>query len=763
MLSENKFVGLLFEECFFITFFSSVLSNASDGLQKMSLLDRLWRKRRQEVSGGDISGCWNEDKRQLVKAFSIGGTLVLFGNQGLTKQKILTAAKMEENRPYYFPSGNKVVKLTNSLVTLEGVELNLPTPTQMNQSPIKKMSLENNFPEPPVPSTTRDGWRLSALEAIDAILEGFKASLTLSQGIPFRLVNLNSRKLIKSIDEFGDGVIHECDVPGIELVCKRNMNVVFVNGRDFPIDPTAAAREDEEIPMLVLQWVRRDGTIVNHESRRPSHVSVALDVDDDDYEESNETDLSSSGGWEEGEEEELDASELEDIESSFTSLQQTPQQQQQLLALAALESKNNLTPVGKPQLTPPPPPPPPNAGGVPPPPPPPPSVSLKIPPPPPPSGGGVPGGPPPPPPPPPPSGSGIPGAPPPPPPPGGGIPPPPPPHRAGAGGPPGPPPPPGTALASLSAKKLRRLHWAKVKNIRCGAGTFWGGMQDEQSPTSGVPFEEQALSDVFTITRGAHMRQKEAKQQKKEVLSGKRAQNFGIVLNRLKMSPEALRDALLSMDGEALNADALQILLTIIPQEDEIKKVSEAREKGIPLGIPELFVESVSKVSNISTRVRTWLFVLEFDSMVSTLEEHISAIQKAATILQQSEDLKRLLVTILHMGNYLNKGTQSGNAIGFTIENLMKLRDTKSADNKSHLLRFLVETVMRSESATDAKQFLLQPELRSASDAACLVSVSQIARLLADIESGLQQVSEFVDANKKSTDSYVTFVIKLNR
>eukprot|EP01060_Flectonema_neradi_P030487 TRINITY_DN4450_c0_g1_i4.p1 TRINITY_DN4450_c0_g1~~TRINITY_DN4450_c0_g1_i4.p1 ORF type:complete len:721 (+),score=174.12 TRINITY_DN4450_c0_g1_i4:511-2673(+) len=718
----------------------------------MSLLDRLWRKRRQEVSGGDISGSWNEDKRQLVKAFSIGGTLSLFTNVGLTKQKVLTASKMEENRPYYFPSGNKVVKLTDSLVTLEGVELNLPTPTQMTQSPVKKMSLENNFPEPPVPSTTRDGWRLSALEAIDAILEGFKASLTLCQGIPFRLVNLNSRKLIKSVDEFGDGVIHECDVPGIELVCKRNMNVVFVNGRDFPIDPAAAARDDEEIPMLVLQWVRRDGTIVDHENRRPSHASIALnDDDDDDYDDSNETDLSSSGGWEEGEEE-LDASELEEIESSFASPQQTPQQQQQMLALAALESKKNLTPVAKPPLTPPPPPPPPSATGGKVPPPPPPPAPSNVPPPPPPPAPGATGGPPPPPPPP--GAGGIP-----PPPPPGGIPPPPPPHRAGAGGPPAPPPPPGAL--GLSAKKLRRLHWAKVKNTRCGAGTFWGGMHDEASPIKGVPFEEQMLSDVFTITRAAHIRQKEAKQQKKEILSGKRAQNFGIVLNRLKMSPEVLSDALLSMDGELLNADALQILLTIIPQEDEIKKVAEAREKSIPLGIPELYVESVSKVTNISNRVKTWLFVLEFDSMVKTLEDHISAILKAAGILQKSEDLRQLLATILQMGNYLNKGTQSGNAFGFTVENLLKLRDTKSADNKSHLLRFLVETIMGSEPETinNQKQFLLQSDLRQAADAACLVSISQIARLLAEIESGLQQLTEFIEANK-GADPYVVLTTR---
>ncbi|KAG7266046.1 hypothetical protein CRUP_013775, partial [Coryphaenoides rupestris] len=57
--------------------------------------------------------------------------------------------------------------------------------------------------------------------------------------------------------------------------------------------------------------------------------------------------------------------------------------------------------------------------------------------------------------------------------------------------------------------------------------------------------------------------------------------------------------------------------------------------------------------------------------------------------LRKSQTFSQLLQIILLVGNFMNSGSRNGNAFGFPISYLCKLRDTKSADLKQTLLHFL--------------------------------------------------------------------------
>eukprot|EP01059_Diplonema_ambulator_P030742 TRINITY_DN5377_c0_g1_i1.p1 TRINITY_DN5377_c0_g1~~TRINITY_DN5377_c0_g1_i1.p1 ORF type:complete len:241 (+),score=77.85 TRINITY_DN5377_c0_g1_i1:740-1462(+) len=229
-----------------------------------SLWERLIKtKRKQDKIDGtvDISRYWNDDKRELVNAWRAGNNLRLYSDSTMTKQVLLKAAALQVDKPYYTRNGNKLIKLGENHVTLESVELNIPT-SKDTLTPVRRRQSANPIDQ------SHSGWRLTALEAIDAILVGFKESLKLEKGIPFKIPQ--GWKLVKSIDDFDDGILHECTVAGLELQCKRNHSIVFVNGRDFPIkllDP------NEEIPRLVLQWVRRDGTVI-----RETDPATGLDL-----------------------------------------------------------------------------------------------------------------------------------------------------------------------------------------------------------------------------------------------------------------------------------------------------------------------------------------------------------------------------------------------------------------------------------------------------------------------------------------------------
>lgn len=55
--------------------------------------------------------------------------------------------------------------------------------------------------------------------------------------------------------------------------------------------------------------------------------------------------------------------------------------------------------------------------------------------------------------------------------------------------------------------------------------------------------------------------------------------------------------------------------------------------------------------------------------------------------------MRRMMQTILAVGNALNQGTARGAAVGFKIDSLLKLTDTKTRNNKMTLMHYLAKVV----------------------------------------------------------------------
>ena len=63
--------------------------------------------------------------------------------------------------------------------------------------------------------------------------------------------------------------------------------------------------------------------------------------------------------------------------------------------------------------------------------------------------------------------------------------------------------------------------------------------------------------------------------------------------------------------------------------------------------------------------------------------------------MQRSKRLRKMLELILAFGNYMNRG-QRGNAVGFKLNSLTRIADTKSSCNKNMtLLHFMADTCER--------------------------------------------------------------------
>ncbi|XP_037611923.1 formin-2 [Sebastes umbrosus] len=401
---------------------------------------------------------------------------------------------------------------------------------------------------------------------------------------------------------------------------------------------------------------------------------------------------------------------------------------------------------------PPPPPPPPLPGGAmpaPPPPPPPPLPCGFGPPPPPPLPGGfappppppLPGGlapPPPPPPPPPPLPGGI--APPPPPLPGMGAPPPPPPPPPGCGPPP-PPPPPGAfcvppalpgSLGSLPPplpfglyalgltqekpprkavveppRPMKPLYWTRIqlntkKEVSSSSSLVWDTIEEpdmdfeefvELFSKTAVKEKKQPLSDTITKSK--------AKQVVK-LLSNKRSQAVGILMSSLHLDMKDIQHAILNLDNTVVDLETLQALYENRAQQEELDKIekhiksSKDKENAKPLDKPEQFLHQLSLIPNFSGRIFSILFQSSFSECMLSIMKKLDTLQRVCKALQDSEKVKQILGLILAFGNFMNGGNRTrGQADGFTLDILPKLKDVKSSDGVKSLLSYIVAYYLR--------------------------------------------------------------------
>ncbi|OCT87865.1 hypothetical protein XELAEV_18021567mg [Xenopus laevis] len=330
-----------------------------------------------------------------------------------------------------------------------------------------------------------------------------------------------------------------------------------------------------------------------------------------------------------------------------------------------------------------------------------------------------------------PAGSGIPlppplpgnsGIPPPPPfPSGPGIPPPPPLFPSGPGAPPPPPfpggpgvppPPPGFGgwgapaplPFGLAPKKvykpevqLKRPNWSKITPTELSEKSFWTQAKEGR-------YEKEELFAKLTLTfsqqtkskKGEEGDDKKAVQKKKakelKVLDSKTAQNLSIFLGSFRMPYQDIKNVILEVNEEVLTESMISNLVKQLPEPDHLQMLAEFKDEYKDLAEPEQFGVVMCSVPQLQPRLNAILFKLLFNEQVENIKPDIVSVTAACEEVRKCQSFAGLLEIILLVGNYMNAGSRNAGAFGFDISFLCKLKDTKSADQKTTLLHFLVET-----------------------------------------------------------------------
>ncbi|XP_056134273.1 protein diaphanous homolog 3 [Lampris incognitus] len=321
-----------------------------------------------------------------------------------------------------------------------------------------------------------------------------------------------------------------------------------------------------------------------------------------------------------------------------------------------------------------------------------------------------------------------PGLPPPPPVPGNPVPPPPPPPPplpsfcAAPPPPPGvpppfgapPPPPPGFGgiLSSpthsvlpygLVPKKefkletsMKRFNWSKIRPQEMSEGCFWVLADEDQyakpellgrlTLTFGSQRTAKREEDDLDEKRSIKKRIKELK-----VLHPKIAQNLSIFLGSFRMPYEEIRRMIVEVDEEHLTEPMIQNLVKHLPEQEQLNALTKYKNQYSSLSEPEQFGVVMSCVKWLRPRLSHILFRLQFEEQVNNLRPDILSVNAACDEVRKSRSFGCLLELVLLLGNYMNSGSRNAQSYGFDLSSLCKLKDTKSADQKTTLLHFLAQ------------------------------------------------------------------------
>ncbi|KAK3029751.1 hypothetical protein RJ639_038028 [Escallonia herrerae] len=275
------------------------------------------------------------------------------------------------------------------------------------------------------------------------------------------------------------------------------------------------------------------------------------------------------------------------------------------------------------------------------------------------------------------------------------------------------------AAGSIPPKKasLKPLHWVKV--TRAMQGSLWADSQRQENQSRAPEIDISELESLFSAAsasdgagKGAGRRgSKITKPEKVQLVDLQRAKNCEIMLTKVKIPLPDVINAILALDSSALDIDQVENLIKFCPTKEEMEMLKwNSQESTHPeavapeihwtvlenysgekdmLGKCEQFLMELMKVPRVESKLRVFSFTITFSSQVNDLKRNLNTISDAAREVKDSAKLRQIMQTILTLGNALNQGTARGSAIGFKLDSLLKLSDTRARNNKMTLMHYL--------------------------------------------------------------------------
>ena len=131
-----------------------------------------------------------------------------------------------------------------------------------------------------------------------------------------------------------------------------------------------------------------------------------------------------------------------------------------------------------------------------------------------------------------------------------------------------------------------------------------------------------------------------------------------------------------------------------MPTDDERVTIQEAHssQPDLPLGKAEEFLFTLSSIPELKARLSLWKFNYTFQSSEEELADSLMDLKEAIEEVRRSQTLKRVVGTLLSIGNCLN----SRKEVAFELDYLTRVVDVKDTAHKTPLLIHLIELVIET-------------------------------------------------------------------
>uniref|UniRef100_A0AAX7TJU6 Diaphanous-related formin 3 n=1 Tax=Astatotilapia calliptera TaxID=8154 RepID=A0AAX7TJU6_ASTCA len=306
---------------------------------------------------------------------------------------------------------------------------------------------------------------------------------------------------------------------------------------------------------------------------------------------------------------------------------------------------------------------------------------------------------------------------------------------------------------------MKRLNWSKIRPQEMSEGCFWVRVDEDQYA------KPDLLNRISTFTYFC-INKKEADTQDKKsikkrikelkVLDPKIAQNLSIFLGSFRIPYQEIRRMIVEVDEEQLSEPMIQNLVKHLPEQEQLNALATYKNEYSNLSEPEQFGVVMSSVKRLRPRLSHILFRLQFEEHVNNLRPDILAVNAACDEVRKSRSFGRLLELVLLLGNYMNAGSRNAQSYGFDLSSLCKLKDTKSADQKTTLLHFLAQVC--EDEFPDVVKFL--DDLEHV-DRASRVSAENLEKSLRQMERQLLQLERDLETFSSSDDPNDMFLTKM--
>ncbi|XP_074287052.1 formin-like protein 18 [Silene latifolia] len=336
------------------------------------------------------------------------------------------------------------------------------------------------------------------------------------------------------------------------------------------------------------------------------------------------------------------------------------------------------------------------------------------------------------------------------------------PQASGTNGPVPPPPGPPGAKGRTSSRltlrtqgqskkaNLKPYHWLKLTRVM--TGSLWAEAQKSDEASKAPEFDLSELENLFAasvpnsenggVDGKPSRRAAGPKKDKVQLIELRRAYNCEIMLSKVKIPLPDLMNAVLALDDSALDVDQVDNLIKFSPTKEEMELLKGYKGDKENLGKCEKFFLELMKVPRVESKLRVFSFKMQFNSQLCDLRKDLQTVNSISEEIRTSVKLKRVMQTILSLGNALNQGTARGSAVGFRLDSLLKLTDTRARNSKMTLMHYLCKVL-----AEKLPELLEFPKDLTSLEGSTKIQLKFLAEEMQAISKGIEKVVQELTAS----------------